>query len=367
MPWRLGGERNIPGDMGTTGSRHDQERDRLFTHWDIEPVFGCAACHESASLPNGLHIASEVSVDEFRADLAAIDKTTGEIVGTLEIIDTNDPSKEKLTAQGKLSFAYFRYLPKRSSPTGRRPLMDFELQTALGKVPQPIRGDRTEGAWLCSVECLRWWQQWGGYPRWSPWEAPKCEDCGACLHENALSNRDFRSWAYGPEYAYCIHCAARFVAADPAVQWRAPGELAGGDPREWTPTEDGDPADQLLAYTDAAFWEMVWRQRVAKLSDPEAYDGSKDQQAEEATERRLLEVTKAFDGGDWRKGAGLLLPVGAPSWAAYEDEPQRLLAFREDHCRGTAKCWSRLLQHRLGQLPVALQSIIRESKAQGCL
>ena len=104
-------------------------------------------------------------------------------------------------------------------------------------------------------------------------------------------------------------------------------------PREWTPIEDADPADLLLAYTEAAFWGMVWQQRVAKLDDPEAYDGSKHQQAEVATEARLLEVTRAFDHGDWRKGANLLLPIGAPGWAAYEDEPQRLLAWREDNCR----------------------------------
>lgn len=349
------------------GKRHGQERDRLLACWNSELGFECTVCGEATVLPKGLCIAGEVWCDGFRADLAAIDETSGEIVGTLEVIDTHEPSEQVLASQEQLAFAYFRYLPKTSSPAGRRSLdysLDFEMPKDLGKRPKQARGDRSNGAWLCSVECLRWWQQWGGYPRWSPWEAPKCEDCGTYLHDNALSNRDFRSWAYGPEYAYCIHCAARFVAADPAVQWRAPGELAGGDPREWTPTEDADPADLLLAYTEAAFWGMVWQQRVAKLDDLEAYDGSKHQQAEVATEARLLEVTRAFDHGDWRKGANLLLPIGAPGWADYEDEPQRLLAWREDNCRGVANCWSRLLQYRLEQLPKELKDTIRASEPQ---
>ena len=134
----------------------------------------------------------------------------------------------------------------------------------------------------------------------------------------------------------------------------------GNGPQLKTPT----PADLLLAYTEAAFWGMVWQQRVAKLDDPEAYDGSKHQQAEVATEARLLEVTRAFDHGDWRKGANLLLPIGAPGWADYEDEPQRLLAWREDNCRGVANCWSRLLQYRLEQLPKELKDTIRASEPQ---
>ena len=57
------------------------------------------------------------------------------------------------------------------------------------------------------------------------------------------------------------------------------------------------------------------------------------------------------------------LPVGAPGWARYEDEPERLLAFRADNCRGTAAAWQRLLSYRLTTLPKELATIIEERSA----
>ena len=43
--------------------------------------------------------------------------------------------------------------------------------------------------------------------------------------------------------------------------------MAGGDPREWTPFDDDDePAALYLAFCEAAFWKMVWTQRVSRLT-----------------------------------------------------------------------------------------------------
>lgn len=61
--------------------------------------------------------------------------------------------------------------------------------------------------------------------------------------------------------------------------------------------------------------------------------------------------------------ANLLLPVGAPGWAAYADEPERLLAFGADNCRGTAAAWERLVSHRLEALLEELRAIIEEGVA----
>ena len=55
--------------------------------------------------------------------------------------------------------------------------------------------------------------------------------------------------------------------------------------------------------------------------------------------------------------------MGAPAWAAYEDEPERLLAFRADNCRGTAAAWLRIWSYRLTTLPEELATIIEESSA----
>ena len=44
--------------------------------------------------------------------------------------------------------------------------------------------------------------------------------------------------------------------------------MAGGDPREWAPDDDSDPAELFLAYCDTAFWEIVWSSRASKLDTP---------------------------------------------------------------------------------------------------
>ncbi len=61
--------------------------------------------------------------------------------------------------------------------------------------------------------------------------------------------------------------------------------------------------------------------------------------------------------------ANLLLPVVAPGWAAYADEPERLLAFGADNCRGTAVAWERLVSHGLEALLEELRAIIEEGLA----
>ena len=107
----------------------------------------------------------------------------------------------------------------------------------------------------------------------------------------------------------------------------------------------------------------MWSSRVAKLNEPGSYDGGQHEIAENATSERLLQVNAAFESGDWARGANLLLPVGAPGWASYEDEPERLLAFRPDNCRGTAAAWEHLLSYRLTTLREELVSIIEERSA----
>ena len=265
----------------------------------------------------------------------------GEVLGTVEVVDTNPPSEQLLAAQESLVFAYYRLLPQKPRKNGRE-------QNSRGAV------------WLCSPECWIWYARLNGEETSCQWEAPRCDGCNGYFHQDSLSRAAFRSWAYDPYSAYCIHCAANMVSSHADVQWRPPGELAGGDPREWTPSErESDPEILFMAYCDAAFWAMVWKQRDAKLDAPVVYEGNRNEEAEKATARRLPMVMAAFDTGDWARGTDLLLPIGAPRWAAYEDEPERLLAFLPENCRGTAAAWERLLAHRLGQLPDELADSIR--------
>ena len=315
--------------MERNKSLHDTERDRIASSWTQLAPFDCAACKEQKSFPPTTKVAIEVTFDgRLRADVAAIG-ADGQVVGVVEVVYSHPPSERVLASQENLGFAYYRLLPLpwRSEPD----------------------------AWLCSPECWVWYRALSNRETVALWEPRKCDGCEGYFHQNSLSWFEFHDWANDPNWTYCIHCAAAYGSG----QWRTPGELAGGDPREWTPDDDADPAALFLAYSESAFWSMVWNEREAKLESPNTYYGSRNEAAEEATARRLPVVNAAFDAGEWGRGANLLLPVGAPGWLDYSDEPERMLAFRPENCRGTAAAWKRLLSYRLGQLPEELSEIIR--------
>ena len=354
--------------MAEEKSLHDTERDRIAGNWAKLPPFTCAGCRSEKAFPTADRIRTEARYHgRLRVDVAAL-APTGRVSGVVEVIYSHPPTEQALEAQEGLEFAYYRLLrlPWRKEPD----------------------------AWLCCPECWVWYTKLAGRETSSPWEARRCDGCGGYFHQNPLSWFEFRDCDGDPHDACCIHCAAAYGRA----QWRSPGQLAGGDPRESTPDDDSDPAGLFLAYCDASFWQMVWSVRAAKLDtgwnscehcgvenetlesarggrawwcascgaendqEPEApYCGSRNPAAEDATARRLVVVTAAFDLGEWNRGADLLSPIGAPGWASYPDEPERLLAFRPDNCRGTAEAWNRLLSHRLEQLPQELADIILSS------
>lgn len=311
-------------------SLHDAERDRIVSNWPKLCPFICAACQAKTEFRHTANVRAEFHYKgRLRSDVAAIDDSGG-VVGVVEVVYSHPPTQKALAAQSSLDFAYYRWI--------RRPNQD------------------QQDVWLCSPDCWVWYVAMDGMTTSSNWSAPRCDGCDKYFHENQISWFQFRDWSNDPHYAYCIHCAAAFTNA----KWRAPGELAGGDPREWTPDDDTDPASLLMAYSEASFWSMVWTSRSDQLGKPDTYYGDNNESAEDATARRLPLVFAAFAAGDWGTGANLLLPVGAPGWADYSGELERLLAFRPDNCRRAAKAWQRLRLHRLEQLPEELASIIRQ-------
>ena len=322
--------------MSNEKSPHNMERDRIAEGWRQLSPFICAGCQTKTPFPMASSVNTEVRYSgRLRADVAALD-ATGQVAGVVEVVCSHPPTREALAAQESLGFAYYRLLPL------------------------PWRNEPS--VWLCSPECWEFYTKFPYKETSSPWEARRCEGCDGYFHENRISWVEFRDWGDDPNSACCIHCAATRDG-----QWRTPGDLAGGDPREWTPDDDSDPTILFLAYSDAAFWSMVWRNRVAKLDEPDDYYGSRNEAAEDATVRRLPMVNAAFDAGEWDVGANLLLPIGAPGWADYHGEPERLLAFRPDNCRGTSEAWLRLLSYRLDQLPIELSEIIRQWLWGNCL
>ena len=320
--------------MVTENTKHDTKRDRMASSWRQIPPFTCAACKTvTRPFPKVSSVKTEARYSgRLRADVGAFDDM-GKLVGVVEIVDSHPPTTQALYAQELLGFAH--YFPLQCKP--------------------PV--------WLCSPDCWAWYIQLAGKETVSPWEAPRCEGCSGFFYQNSLSCFEFRDWSDDPNAAYCIHCAAGHAQA----QWRDPGELAGGDPREWTPDDDSALVTPLfMAYSDAEFWSMVWSQRVARIEAPDAYDGAKQEAAEDGTAKRLPLVMAAFNSGEWARGADLLLPVGAPGWAAYPGETERMLAFRSNNCIGTAEAWRRLLTHRLEQLPEEVANVIRQRWGQCC-
>ena len=340
-------------------SRHDRERDQIAADWLNLRSFVCAGCGDEKRFPSEATVVTETAYGGgLRADIAAVG-IDGQVMGVVEVIDQHRPSPRALTEQSKLDFAYYRLLNV-PQPPKRRNVAD---EIALGRFhyPDDVQNRTGNPIWLCSSDCLGFFEELKGADRTNAWDAPRCDVCRRYLHDNPLSHAEFRDWSYDPYTAFCIHCAAH---CDPAeMQWRAPNELAGGDPREWTPGDGADSVALFLAFCEAAFWSKVWSSRVAKLNEPGSYGGGQHETAENATAERLLLVNAAFQAGDWARGANLLLPVGAPGWAGYEDEPERLLAFRTENCRGTAAAWRRLLSYRLTTLPEELATIIEEISA----
>ena len=354
---RSGPTCHAASEMST--SRHDHARDHIAANWSNLRAFVCAGCGDEKRFPSEANIVTEAAYGGgLRADIAAVG-IDGQVMGIVEVIDRHGPSDRALEEQRKLDFAYYRLLnvPK---PPKRRNVAD-EIALGRFRYPDDVRNGTGDPVWLCSPDCLGFFIELKGADRTNAWDAPRCDVCRQYLHDNPLSQAEFRDWAYDPYTAFCIHCAAHCNLAE--MQWRAPGELAGGDPREWTPDDEADPVILFLAFCEAAFWSKVWSSRVAKLNEPGSYDGGQRETAENATVERLLLVNAAFEVGDWAGGANLLLPVGAPGWARYEDEPERLLAFRPDNCRRTAAAWRRLLSYRLTTLPEELATIIEERSA----
>ena len=327
-------------------STHDQERDFIAANWRSIGSATCAACQAEMVFPHRSIVKTEALYhNRLRADLAFFDSNK-RLLGIIEVIDTHPPTPEAFSVQERLPFAYYRLLRYRMKPKRR----GWEDDRERGKFTYP-EGGQNEPKWLCSPDCLNFLNLFEGANLFNEWQAPRCYLCNGYFHANCLSQEQFLD-CNNPYDPLCIHCAASY--SDGASQWRPPGELAGGDPRDWLPTDGADITTLFLAYCDAAFGAMVWSQRVDKLDDNESYRGERLARAEDATEARLPLVHAAFDAARWEEGAALLLPIAAPRWQAFPDEKERLLAFRPANCRGTKDAWERLKAHRLAQLPFDL-------------
>lgn len=80
-------------------SEHDKLRDRIAHEYFELPALSCLFCDRKTSLPteNVARVVTEGGHRHFRADVAALDHLGG-FVAVVEIVNTNPPSEQVLTA-----------------------------------------------------------------------------------------------------------------------------------------------------------------------------------------------------------------------------------------------------------------------------
>lgn len=283
-------------------SKHDYLIYELRHDYPLVPR-ACDYCEMTIEFPIGEAIA-ERRVDAFRPDISI--RHEGNLMAVIEVIDTHPPDQAKLSAQERLSNAYYFHV---------------------------------DGGFWCSPWC---WQNQNN-PRLCP--MPVCEHCERLIYTLGFGTHGLFDWE-GLDGELCLECAAR----RPDGQWRSPGDLALGDPEDRLPRSDATTVELFLSFSDSNFWAMVWTNRTARLTEP--------RRPETETTTRLDQVELAFNRGDWDNGERLLQPIGAPAWDRPLEGPV-LFAWGHENCVRTALAWRKLREYRLRCLPPSIQACIR--------
>ncbi len=302
--------------MTNRNQSHDTIRGRIAQEYFNLPPLRCLFCKLEAPIVTErvARVVTEFRHGQFRTDVTALTQQ-GEVVGVVEVINTNPPNEQTLTSQSELESAFY--------------------------VTLDALGNGFSG--YCSPFCWRNRNEANA----SPWSVPACADCGRPYHTMEYQYR-LVNWE-SPSDEICIECAARTMGG----QWRSPGELAMGDPEDRIPDTDSDVLDLFLSFSDADFRAMVWTDRTATPGSART--------PETETAARLDQVEAAFDSGSWNGGQALLQPIGAPAW----DRPPgpALFAWDHDNCVRTALAWRRLREYRLSCLPPSIREAIQKRAA----
>ena len=177
-----------------SASRHDRQRDRIAANWLNLPSFVCAGCMEEKTFPKDAAVVAEASYGGgLRADIALLG-IDGHVEGIVEVIDHHGPSPRTLEEQSKLAFAYYRLLNVRKPP--KRHNVADEISRGRFRYSNNGHNESDNPVWLCSPDCLEFFEHLKGADRTNAWDAPRCDVCRQYLHDNPLSQAEFRGWAY---------------------------------------------------------------------------------------------------------------------------------------------------------------------------
>lgn len=324
----------MPGKCLT---KHDALRDRLTREYGSWPSMTCLYCEHVVTFPIGLEVKKEVGVTSpagvrFRPDVSVWGEEES-LIATIEIVDSNPPRTDVVSAQYELSNAFYISIEagglnfwcspecwqwSHGEGPGSDEMDDFARHTASGRL------SRKPLPRIC--------------------ELPRCGGCDVFLPKPAIA---FHNWE-SPGYLYCLECSARHL--DGSQQYKSPTECMAGIT---VPEGPDDVESQFLALCDAVFWAKVWYERVR------GENRSWQDSDETATSSRLDEIEQAFEAEEWESGARLLAAIGAPSWSADRDDRNPLYAWKPENCRRTAIEWGRLREWRVTQLPPNIRSLVQ--------
>ena len=299
------------------GKSHDELQNFLVATYPAWPGVECRWCASAINLPVANRLITEfrhqLGNTVIRSDIAALD-TYSSPVAFMEVVDTNEPRTSVIEAYE-----------------------DSEVPVVFVSIGR-FSVTKGQAEFYCSAFCWKYRRE----PRIST-----LETCACC---DSIDFRDgsFHDWSSDPHYAYCFRCAASHGG-----QWSGPaGESDMFEPQD-------SPDMRFRQWELARFWRMVWLKRA------EDADSSSPQYDESRTTRQLDKLHRAFDAGDWRRGAELLMPIGsrwAPGDRGQEDRP--LYAWDPGNCRRTADGWDRLYALLFDRLPPGIQDIIRHREGR---
>ena len=94
--------------MTNRNQSHDTIRDRIAQEYFNLPPLRCLFCKlETPIVTEGVaRVVTEFRHGQFRADVTALTQQ-GEVVGVVEVINTNPPNEQTLTSQSELESAFY--------------------------------------------------------------------------------------------------------------------------------------------------------------------------------------------------------------------------------------------------------------------